>query len=192
MGLQQHTRCSSTFLAQYRPEFMAITLLFLVTLFDIGHPTPAMAIPMSGDYRIDYPAVLVGTFTSDGTKMTAWDFISTDQGTGLGPIVWSSADMSGVEHNGPSFFQVNGLSSLQITFSPYGNADQALGGMDIFVTVPCPVVEQCGGPTSTRGNIHIPWIPVPEATTTLLLALGVISLAGFQWWQHRQGQIQMN
>ena len=190
MRFQQHTSSPATLRAKYRSGLIAIPFLFLATLSAIGHPIPAMAIPTSGDYRIDYPDVLVGTFTSDGTKMTVWNFISTDQGTGVGPLIWSSVDLSGVTFNSSGgFSQVSGLSRLDIAYHSV-NADQG-GGLDIFVTVPCPVVEQCGGPTSTHGNIHIPWIPVPEATTTLLLALGMISLAGSQWWQNRQGVDQL-
>lgn len=190
MRIQQHLQHSPMLLSQHRQKFMAITLLFLASLFDISHPMSADAIPMSGDYRFDLPAVLVGTFTSDGTKTTAWDFTSPDFLTGVGPITWNSADLSTeVEFNSTNNLLLkHGLSSLSIVFSPYGNADQPLGGADIFVTVPCSVVEQCGGPTLTMGNIHIPWIPVPEATSGLLLAICLFSLVWFQWRQYQQSQ----
>ena len=189
MRLYQHILYSLLRSPQYWFRFSALTYCFITLLFNLVYPTPAMAVP-SGNYRFDLPSVLVGTFTSDGTKITAWDFTSPDFLTGVGPITWNSADLSTeIEFNSTNNLLLkHGLSSLSIVFSPYGNADQALGGADIFVTVPCSVVEQCGGPTLTMGNIHIPWIPVPEATSGLLLAICLFSLVWFQWRQYHQSQ----
>lgn len=188
MGFQARRHYPQTPLPRRCLILTVVSYLFLTLFFDVGVPTPAMAIPTSGDYRFQ-TLFLEGTFTSDGTKMTVWNFTSPDFGTGVGPITWSSADLAGVRFNNEGgLFQENGRSTLGIAFWPFP-AEEG-GGADIFVTVPCDVEEQCGGPTFTTGNIHVPWIPVPEATTNLLLGLGLISLVGFQWGQYCREPLQ--
>lgn len=171
-----------------KPPVKALTMAFfflaLLMLIDTGRPTPAAALPI-GDYLFDTDFIK-GTFTSDGIKMTAWNFTTPDFGTGAGPILWSSADVTSVINNSgdgtvASLLQVKGFSSLSIV---HYTGFSLLTEADIFVTVPCDVIEQCGGPTYTTGNIHIGWIPVPESTTILLLAVGLLGLMGVQRYQH--------
>lgn len=90
-------------------RYAAVVLALCVSVF-IFAPTPAQAIPMAGDYM--FTSTFTGTFTSDGTMLTAWDFTCV-----LGTCSYSS-NLSNTGDppvtNDSTLFQQNDLETVKL------------------------------------------------------------------------------
>ncbi len=62
-----------------RKRFIASATFFTTLLI---FTIPALAIPVAGDYTLN-STVFNGTFTSNGSELTQWEFVTNPQGSYL-------------------------------------------------------------------------------------------------------------
>lgn len=142
---------------------MALIALSLMGGVAAVAPTNSYAIPVAGSYA--FTSGLTGTFTSDGSKLTAWDIV--------GPLGGNFVTGSTVLNNSLAFTQ-GVIPSLAIVWNLNKNVFN--GG---FTEVKSLIQLPKGG-TFTFGA-------VPEASTVVLGALGLIGVMAFSWRRRQAG-----
>ena len=133
----------------------ALLLLLIGTVVAVPN---ALAIPLAGDYILS--GDINGTFTSDGSKLTAWEF--TSQNFNL--AVWNTSTSIVISNDASLFSAVVPIPSpwisdlLNLSWNGLFYAEQPIP--DVFGVF--------------RGPITIS--AVPEPTTLLLLAVALLGL----------------
>ena len=138
----------------------------------------AHAIPVAGDY--EFTSGLVGTFTSDGNQLTAWDFYASI----VPQMHWRNDGATQVLDNNIHFFQA-----------------RLLPGYFIGLSWPIPgILPRPAFNTGIFSNSYssilfsyetAPTTSVPEPSAGLLLLAGLVMLAGYEWRQRRQTRLQI-
>ena len=162
---------------------LIISGLFCIFLFGPWART-AEAIPIAGDYTISSP-FLNGTFTSTGTALSAWNFFDS-----LNNITWSGLPVSptntAIELNTSSFFD-----QLISSLPPHRTARvQIIWAKDAHRAI---VPRGDEDVEIIRSLITITPISaaIPEPSTVLLFATGLLALEGYRWRQRRRERIQV-
>lgn len=141
-------------------------------------PAPSHAIPNAGDYT--FTSGLTGSFTSDGTALTAWNFFDPTNGPGL---IWSSSDLNQVAHinNAVGFLasQPNG------TFAP---PTISLGWSGGEFTAFSPLFSPPTGLIPSQG---FQYQSVPEGSSLWMLVPGLLAVLGYNWMRRRQTGVQV-
>ena len=182
-----------------KPQFWlgGIVLLALVMIVPVA---PAMAVPLT--YSLSGP-VLTGIVTIDDTLIlgpfTAWDLFE-------GGTHWTFANggfandtvLQNVSISGPvgpgNFYLVTVESTFGNTLNFQAFTDSPLGcpGQPFNNCYSAAFSDADGNGLVERGFFFPPTVSsVPEPSIILLLATGLLSLAGARWWQHRQERTQV-
>ena len=133
-------------------------------------PTPSHAIPLAGDYA--FTAGFTGTFTSNGSKLTEWNF--TDSLGTSWTFDFDDGSMV-LTNNAVKFDVLRGNREVVITWD---------NGSAIEITSPV-------GRTTTAVTWAATGANVPEAPTGSLVTLGLLALLGYGWRQRRQAGLQI-
>lgn len=143
---------------------MVVVLLGLSLMVGVAAvtPTKSYAIPLAGNYA--FTSGLTGTFTSDGSKLTGWDIV--------GPLGGHFVTGSTLFNNSLVFTQ-GAIPSLAIAWNL--NQNILTGG---FTEVKVGALPKVG--TFAFGA-------VPEASTMVLGALGLVGLFAFSWRRRQAG-----
>lgn len=146
----------------------SVTLAFSLGAFLALTPTPAHAIPVQGDYL--FTSGLTGTFSSDGSKVTIWDFIDPFN------VHWTAAD-------GPSQVFLNNASFLSLS----NKTNFVVLDWSSFIAR----VVGPNGNSATIFTIDSAQTPIPEPSSGLLLLAGLGLLAAYGLRQRRQAGLQI-
>ena len=157
--------------------------LVLFALFAVAHsvaPNRAEAIPLAGAYQWNSGQDITGTFTSNGSALTAWDMSLFGATFKTGATVTNTATV---------FVQVN-TDTLSITWQ--GN-DPTLDIAGITFIHPTRLGIPGVTNFSAGYSLVVPPTTVPEPTSLMLLALGLGLLAcmGYGRRQRRQTGLQI-
>lgn len=154
----------------------SLTIVVSISGMLNGIPTTAMAIPVAGDYLFTEPPVtgtphFTGTFTTDGTKLTAWH-ITTPEGT-----EFSSEDLlvapTRILRNDVHLFSY-AFSYLEIDWDANRAGYLSLGDPWDFIV----------------DSITYQPTLLPEPSVSLLLLTGLVMLTGYGWRQQRQAGLR--
>lgn len=161
-----------------------LKVLFASVLFSTAIlTTSALAIPVAGDYTLA-SAFLNGTFTSNGTSLTNWSFTTNPaslnftnltvpfQATNI-PLVFS--------HNVPT---LPPRDEITIMWNPDSSLN--LHSASYFASN----LQFFSGPATSTPITATPGA-IPEPATGLLLATGLLGLAGYRWRQRRRERTQV-
>ena len=157
-------------------KHLVYTILYLLIMVCIW-TDPAEAIPSAGDYTFSSTYVN-GTFASTGTDLSSWSFSDT-----WDPSVttnWSGP--APLLPAGSSIFQ-NDVALLQLV----GTLHRSLGidwGNGI-------VVSSRLEPAPAGVNMPFTVSAVPESSAGILLATGLLGIAGYRWSQRRREGLQV-
>ena len=155
----------------------------------MGFTTPTFAIPIAGTYNFT-SSILTGSFTSDGAKLTDWNFTTrptTITFFNLTPnttILFNNQNRFGQRNPASPFAEIE-------IFWNGTNTTNLQNRVERTVIVPPGVPEfrtrvNLNG-TATRVQVS----PIPEPTTLLLTATGLLALAGYRWRQRRGQGVQV-
>ena len=153
----------------------SITCLLAVgavsALLTLSPPT-AHAIPVSGDYV--FTTGITGSFTSNGTKLTAWDFVLDGSA-----VTWRHDNTTQVvlANDGTAWFAQDTQATKEASII-WGLS--AAGIDDLLDRV-----------TFNTISISYKAASVPEPSAGLLLLVGLVMLVGYRWQQQRQTGLQV-
>ena len=177
--------CTSPRATNLPAKFLLLFVLSVSLIALLPRPSHAIslpAIPVAGDYV--FTSGLTGTFTSDGTRLTAWTI------TGSYGVTFIGNNPNDASQSGPSFLDslvsldpgthtIPSTFFLGITYLTVGssliNTVAYLEDWGNFVHGSAGHIRQ-GTATYTR---------VPEPSSTLLAGLGLLLLLGYGWRQRR-------
>lgn len=135
----------------------------------------ASAIPSPGDYAFPDSFYLSGTFTSDGSTLTAWDIKDDLGGMYLSPA--TEALLWNVDYFWSSAYFVSGegLHKLDIWWAGYGPCVTGVSCASWTLAPNWPDTDDTLG----TGVVSLEFlaVPVPVPSVTLLLVLGVAGMA---------------
>ena len=145
-------------------------VLGLVLGLQLFTAATAHAIPVQGDYV--FTSGLSGTFSSDGSKLTAWNIIDPNA------ITWANTNLTQtVVFNDSSYLGLQSGTAAQILLD-WGRAHvNGNAGRQFF--------------SNNFSFIVAPPTAVPEPRSGSLLALGLLALLGYGWRQRRQAGLQI-
>lgn len=142
-----------------RKVTVAMAVLGLVGGVAAITPTSSYAIPSAGSYV--FTSGLTGTFTSNGTSLTAWDI--------FGPSSTHYLTGSTLLNTSNVFTQVVGTKALGISWLLNGFGEGSLNPL--------------GG---TLKSVTYQ-LSVPEASTIILFSLSLVGLMLFSWRRRQVG-----
>ena len=143
-----------------------------LTIICLGLSSPTYAIPVAGNYI--FTNGLDGTFTSDGTKLTAWNITLQP----LSSTVFCDACGQQTSSNDLSFFQAIDKSITPTEELSLSWMDKTWGLLQETQT------------TGTFDYKVVGTAGVPEPSVVLLLSGGFLALALYGWRQQRQIGLQ--
>ncbi len=141
---------------------VVLMTLSLVGVAAAVNPTSSYAIPSAGTYV--FTSGLTGTFTSNGTSLTAWDI--------LGPSGTDYLTGGTILNDSNTFTQIVGTHGLGISWLLNGFGEGSLNPL---------------GGTLTHVTYQR---SVAEASTIILFLLSFVGLTVFSCWR-RQGGVQV-
>lgn len=153
------------------------SLALLIGLFAVS-PTQSSAIPVPGAYA--FSSGLIGTFTSDGNKMTEWNFHVP-----LFPqVIWTNSLTSIPTHNNAlQFIQMQNVLGIDEEISAVWNDPHTLEFTFVHNHTNAIVGE--------LASVQLIGTPVPEPSTIFLTASGLLLLFGYVRWQQREAAIKL-
>ena len=140
---------------------MAVAMMVLSLMGGVAAvaPTNSYAIPSSGNYV--FTSGLTGTFTSNGTSLTAWDI--------FGPSSTHYLTGGTIFNNSNVFTQVVGTKALGISWLLNGFGE---GGLNPL------------GGTLKSVTYRL---SVPEASTIMLFSISLLGVILFSWRRRQVG-----
>jgi len=156
----------------------ALVLALCLSVFILG-PTPAQAIPVAGDYVLTGSSNFVGSFTSDGSQLTAWNISYNPLS-----VTWNTLDAcfgtSGdcVQTNTNFFFNTYS-TAFDNLYIDWAN-ESCIGGT-------CITTDRYSADNQyvTESLAYAP-AAVSVPGTFWPFALGFLALVGYDWRQRRQ------
>lgn len=156
-------------------------------MFILG-PTPAQAIPVAGDYILTGSSNFVGSFTSDGSQLTAWSISYNPLS-----VTWNTLD---------ACFGFSGdcvQTNTNISFNTYSTAFDNLyidwgdtGATTFCGLLPCITTDRYSGDNQWVSE-SLTYAPAAVSVpgTFWPFALGFLALVGYDWRQRRQAGLQV-
>lgn len=156
---------------------LAWVLGFVIIIMTSG---PVHAIPMAGNYA--FTSGFTGIFTSDGTKLTAWDFRDPSNYHWSDRIIIDRNEIVLVHANDANGFGANLhnrhlLNEVDLQYSQTNSSAFRYS----FFNFSAPPGNNNG---SGIGTFHVA-SSVPIPSTFLPFVLGLLILVGYHWRQQR-------
>ena len=158
------------------PRIIHVTVIsLLLSIF----PLSAHAIPVLGDYSIN-STILTGTFHSDGTALTDWEFFTIPDGQEFSLARVVALDQQVLFNQDDLFSKIvvgTGFPRLRIEWE-----GSIIPGFHHIIYQNASAVRV--------DDLNATASPVPVPNSLMLMATGLFGLAGYRWQQWRHGKTQ--